>query len=60
MWVYRTRFSYPDTDFYRFINGDRIITKLYNHKIDIIIYEILRFSEDCLKEQIPYMNLYKI
>ena len=25
-------FSYPDTDFYHFINGDRIITKLYNHK----------------------------
>ena len=25
-------FDYPQTDFYRFINGDRLITKLYNHK----------------------------
>ena len=25
-------FDYPHNDFYRFINGDRVITKLYNHK----------------------------
>lgn len=25
-------FDYPDTEFYHFINGDRVITKLYNHK----------------------------
>lgn len=33
-------FSYPDTDFYHFINGDKVITKLYQHKIGIIICEI--------------------
>lgn len=25
-------FTYPDTPFYHFINGDKVITKLYNHK----------------------------
>ena len=53
-------FSYPDTDFYHFINGDRIILNYIITKIDIIIYVILRFIEDCLREQILYMNPYKI
>lgn len=25
-------FSYPNNDFYKFINGDKVIDKLYNHK----------------------------
>ena len=25
-------FVYPQTDFYHFLNGDKVITKLYNHK----------------------------
>ena len=46
-----------------FITLLMVIESLLNYiitKIDIIIYVILRFIEDCLGEQILYMNPYKI
>ena len=46
-----------------FITLLMVIESLLNYiitKIDIIIYVILRFIEDCLREQILYMNPYKI
>ena len=46
-----------------FITLLMVIESLLNYiitKIDIIIYVILRFIEDCLVEQILYMNPYKI
>jgi len=65
-------FSYMQTDFYRFINGNRIITKLYNHKNrynnprDIEIYTRLPQGGNSLHESIqdimPYStrnNIFK-
>lgn len=58
-------FSYPDTDFYRFINGDRIITKLYNHKNrynnlrDIEIFRRLPQGANSLHESIQDIMPYK-
>ena len=58
-------FSYPDTDFYHFINGDRIITKLYNHKNrynnlrDIEIYRRLPQGANSLHESIQDIMPYK-
>lgn len=51
-------FVYPDTDFYHFINGDRVITKLYNHKNrynnprDIEIFKRLPQGANSLHESI--------
>lgn len=51
-------FNYPDTDFYHFINGNRIITKLYNHKNrynnprDIEIFRRLPQGANSLHESI--------
>lgn len=51
-------FSYPDTDFYHFINGDRRISTLYNHKNrynnprDIEIYRRLPQGANSLHESI--------
>lgn len=51
-------FSYPDTDFYHFINGDKVITKLYNHKNrynnprDLEIYSRLPQGANSLHESI--------
>lgn len=51
-------FSYPQTEFYRFINGDKVITKLYNHKNrfnnerDIEIYRRLPQGANSLHESI--------
>ena len=59
-------FSYPDTDFYHFINGDRIITKLYNHKNrynnlrDIEIYRRLPQGANSLHESIQDIMPYKM
>lgn len=58
-------FSYPQTDFYRFINGDRVITKLYNHKNrynnerDIEIYRRLPQGANSLHESIADIMPYK-
>ena len=58
-------FDYPQTDFYRFINGDRIITKLYNHKNrynnerDIEIYRRLPQGANSLHESIADIMPYK-
>ncbi len=58
-------FKYPLTDFYRFINGDRIITKLYNHKNrfnnerDIEIYRRLPPGANSLHESIVDIMPYK-
>ena len=58
-------FEYPQTDFYRFINGDRIITKLYNHKNrynnerDIEIYRRLPQGANSLHESIADIMPYK-
>ena len=58
-------FDYPQTDFYRFINGDRIITKLYNHKNrynnerDIEIYKRLPQGANSLHESIADIMPYK-
>ena len=58
-------FSYPQTDFYRFINGDRVITKLYNHKNrynnerDIEIYRRLPQGANSLHESIDDIMPYK-
>ncbi len=51
-------FSYPQTEFYRFINGDKVITKLYNHKNrynnprDIEIFRRLPQGANSLHESI--------
>lgn len=51
-------FSYLTNDFYKFINGDKIITKLYNHKNrynnprDIEIYKRLPQGGNSLHESI--------
>lgn len=51
-------FEYVDSEFYHFINGDRIITKLYNHKNrynnerDIEIYRRLPQGANSLHESI--------
>ena len=58
-------FDYPQTEFYRFINGDRIITKLYNHKNrynnerDIEIYRRLPQGANSLHESIADIMPYK-
>ena len=58
-------FDYPQTDFYRFINGDRIVTKLYNHKNrynnerDIEIYRRLPQGANSLHESIADIMPYK-
>lgn len=58
-------FTYPDTDFYHFINGDRIITKLYNHKNrynnsrDIEIYRRLPQGANSLHPSIADIMPYK-
>ena len=51
-------FVYPDTEFYHFINGDKVIEKLYNHKNrynnerDIEIYRRLPQGANSLHESI--------
>lgn len=51
-------FDYPQTDFYYFINGNKVITKLYNHKNrynnerDIEIYRRLPQGANSLHESI--------
>lgn len=58
-------FEYPQTDFYRFINGERVITKLYNHKNrynnerDIEIYRRLPQGANSLHESIADIMPYK-
>ncbi len=58
-------FDYPLTDFYRFINGDKVITKLYNHKNrynnerDIEIYRRLPQGANSLHESIADIMPYK-
>lgn len=58
-------FDYPQTDFYRFINGDRTITKLYNHKNrynnerDIEIYRRLPQGANSLHDSIADIMPYK-
>lgn len=51
-------FDYPQTEFYNFINGNKVITKLYNHKNrynnerDIEIYRRLPQGANSLHESI--------
>ena len=58
-------FTYPDTDFYHFINGDKNITKLYNHKNrynnprDIEIYRRLPQGANSLHPSIADIMPYK-
>ena len=58
-------FDYPETDFYHFINGDKIITKLYNHKNrynnqrDIEIFRRLPQGANSLHESIADIMPYK-
>lgn len=58
-------FDYPQTDFYKFINGDKVITKLYNHKNrynnerDIEIYRRLPQGANSLHESIADIMPYK-
>ena len=58
-------FDYPLTEFYYFINGDRIITKLYNHKNrfnnerDLEIYRRLPQGANSLHESISDIMPYK-
>lgn len=58
-------FEYPLTDFYHFINGNRVITKLYNHKNrynnerDIEIYRRLPQGANSLHESIADIMPYK-
>ena len=58
-------FDYPQTDFYKFINGDRVITKLYNHKNrynnerDVEIYRRLPQGANSLHESIADIMPYK-
>lgn len=58
-------FDYPDTDFYHFINGDKVLTKLYNHKNrynnprDIEIFSRLPQGGNSLHESIADIMPYK-
>ncbi len=58
-------FEYIQNDFYHFINGDRVITKLYNHKNrynnerDIEIYRRLPQGANSLHESIADIMPYK-
>lgn len=58
-------FDYPQTEFYKFINGDKQITKLYNHKNrynnerDIEIYRRLPQGANSLHESIADIMPYK-
>ena len=58
-------FDYPKTDFYHFINGNRNITKLYNHKNrynnerDLEIYRRLPQGANSLHESIADIMPYK-
>lgn len=58
-------FDYPFTDFYKFINGNKKITKLYNHKNrynnprDIEIYRRLPQGANSLHESISDIMPYK-
>lgn len=58
-------FTYTHNDFYKFINGDREITKLYNHKNrynnerDIEIYRRLPQGANSLHESIADIMPYK-
>lgn len=58
-------FTYVYNDFYKFINGDKIITKLYNHKNrynnerDIEIYRRLPQGANSLHESIADIMPYK-
>ena len=58
-------FDYPQTPFYHFINGNRVITKLYNHKNrynnerDIEIYRRLPQGANSLHESIADIMPYK-
>ncbi len=58
-------FDYPQTDFYKFINGDRVITKLYNHKNrynnerDMEIYRRFPQGANSLHESIADIMPYK-
>jgi DNA (cytosine-5)-methyltransferase 1 len=58
-------FDYPMTEFYHFINGEKIITKLYNHKNrynnerDIEIYRRLPQGANSLHESIADIMPYK-
>lgn len=58
-------YIYEDNEFYHFINGDRIITKLYNHKNrynnprDLEIYRRLPQGANSLHESIADIMPYK-
>lgn len=58
-------FEYPKTKFYYFINGDKVITKLYNHKNrynnerDIEIFRRLPQGANSLHESIADIMPYK-
>ena len=58
-------FEYPQTEFYWFINGKKVITKLYNHKNrynnerDIEIYRRLPQGANSLHESIADIMPYK-
>lgn len=58
-------FEYPHTDFYHFINGDRVITKLFNHKNrynnerDVEIFRRLPQGANSLHESIADIMPYK-
>lgn len=58
-------FEYDRNDFYRFINGDKVITKLYNHKNrynndrDIEIFRRLPQGANSLHESIADIMPYK-
>ncbi len=58
-------FTYVQNDFYHFINGDRVITKLYNHKNrynnerDIEIFSRLPQGANSLHESIADIMPYK-
>lgn len=58
-------FDYPKTDFYHFINGEKVITKLYNHKNrynnerDLEIFRRLPQGANSLHESISDIMPYK-
>ena len=58
-------FDYPDTEFYHFINGDKVVTRLYNHKNrynnqrDIEIFRRLPQGANSLHESIADIMPYK-
>lgn len=58
-------FNYPKTEFYTFLNGNRLITKLYNHKNrynnprDIEIFRRLPQGANSLHESIADIMPYK-